>query len=122
MASRYNYAETVERLKAAIVSAGSTLFATLDQSAAAKSAGLELRPTTLLVFGNPKGGTQLMDAFPLSALDLPLKLVVWDEKGSVEVAYSRARVLAGRYGITGKDALLASLDRALETIVGTIAA
>ena len=70
--SRYAYGETVERLMSAIAAAGTTLFAQIDQSAAAENAGLRLRPTTLLVFGNPKAGTPLMDAFPLAALDLPL--------------------------------------------------
>ncbi len=118
--SRHSYAETVGRLKTAIAAAGSTLFASIDQSAAAASVGLELRPTTLLIFGNPKGGTPLMDAFPLSALDLPLKLLIWEENGNVKVAYVAPAVVATRYGVVGKDAVIGALDHALEAIVATI--
>jgi uncharacterized protein (DUF302 family) len=119
--SRHPYAETVALLNAAIGAAGSTLFASIDQSAAAAAAGLTLRPTTLLIFGNPKGGTPLMEAVPLSALDLPLKLLVWDEDGTVRVAYVRASAIAERYGVTGKDALIAALDRTLESIASSVA-
>ncbi len=75
--SRYSYADTVARLTKTITDTGSAVFAKIDQSAAAQSVGLTLRPTMLLIFGNPKGGTPLMDEFPLIALDLPLKLLVW---------------------------------------------
>jgi uncharacterized protein (DUF302 family) len=119
--SRHSYPETLERLKGAIASAGGTLFAELDQSAAAKGVGLNLRPTTLLIFGNPKGGTLLMDAFPLTALDLPLKLLVWEEAGAVEVAYTPASSIAARYAVTGKDALIAALDVALRSAVASLA-
>ncbi|HTV73213.1 MAG TPA: DUF302 domain-containing protein [Candidatus Acidoferrales bacterium] len=117
--SRYSYAETVERLVAAIAAAGSTLFAKIDQSAAAQSVGLHLRPTTLLLFGNPRGGTPLMEASPLIALDLPLRLLVWEEQG-VQVAYTTVQVLAQRYGLTGKEALVSALDRALDTLAGSV--
>jgi uncharacterized protein (DUF302 family) len=117
--SRYSYAETLARLQTAIVAAGSTLFASIDQSAAAKSVGLHLRPTTLLIFGNPRGGTPLMEAFPMIALDLPLKLLVWEEHG-VHVAYTPVRVIAERYGVTGKDALVTALDHGLETLVASV--
>lgn len=73
--SRHSYPQTLEILKKAIADAGNTVFAAIDQSAAAAGVGLTLRPTTLLVFGNPKGGTPMMDAFPLVALELPLKLL-----------------------------------------------
>jgi uncharacterized protein (DUF302 family) len=117
---RYAFADTVARLKAAIHDAGSTLFAEIDQRAAAESAGLALRPTTLLIFGNPKGGTALMDAFPPIALDLPLKVAVWEENGTVQVAYTALSVVAERYGVTGKETLVAALDQALETLAGSV--
>jgi uncharacterized protein (DUF302 family) len=119
-ASLYAYPETIERLTQAIAVAGATLFATIDQSAAARGAGLELRPTTLLVFGNPKGGTPLMVAFPLVALDLPLKLLIWEDAGRVNVAYTPMRVVAARYALTGYDAQLAGLDRALQTLTAAV--
>lgn len=119
--SPHSYAVTCDRLKVAIAAAGATLFAEIDQSAAAERVGLQLRPTLLLIFGNPRGGTLLMDAFPLSALDLPLKLVVWQDRTAVTVAYTPATVIAARYGVTGKDALIAALDETLEAIVASLA-
>ena len=85
--SRYAYQATLSMLKERIASGGNTIFAEIDQTAAANEAGLQLRPTTLIVFGNPKGGTPLMDAFPLVALELPLKLLVWEGSNGVEIAY-----------------------------------
>jgi uncharacterized protein (DUF302 family) len=119
--SRYPFTETLARLSQAIVDAHNTIFATIDQSAAAREAGLTLRPTTLVIFGNPKGGTPLMEAFPLAALDLPLKFLVWEENGGVNVAYTTAAEIAKRYGVTGKDALIQAMDHALETLAGSIA-
>jgi uncharacterized protein (DUF302 family) len=117
--SRYSYAETIARLRDAIAAAGGTLFATIDQSAAAQRAGLLLRPTTLLIFGNPRGGTPLMEAAPLIALDLPLKVLIWEERG-VNVAYATVQALAQRYGLLGKQALVATLDGSLEALVASV--
>jgi uncharacterized protein (DUF302 family) len=119
--SRYSYTDTLARLLKSITDAGNTVFATIDQAAAAKASGLTMRPTTLIMFGNPKGGTPLMDAFPLVAIDLPLKLVVWEQDASVSVAYTTASELAARYSITGKDALIAALDNVLNSLGGSIA-
>ncbi len=114
--SRFPYAETIARLSAAIAAAGNTLFATIDQAAAATSVGLDLRPTTLLVFGNPKGGTPLMAARPLIALELPLKILVWDDDGSVTVAYARMAEIAQRYGVDASDPRIAAMERALDAL------
>ncbi len=114
--SRYSYSETIARLSKAIEDGGNTIFATIDQSAAALDAGLTLRPTSLLIFGNPKGGTPLMDAFPLVALELPLKLLVWEADGRVSVAFVPMADVATRYGVTGMGARIAAMDRALETL------
>ena len=118
--SRYSYADTVARLSQAITAAGNTIFVTIDQAAAAQSVGLSLRPTTLIVFGNPKGGTGLMVAFPLAALDLPLKLLVWEERGAVSVAYVPPEEIAARYNVTGMDALIANFSRALDTFTNVV--
>lgn len=118
--SRLPYAETVARLSAAVSEAGNTVFATIDQADAAKRVGLDLRPTTLLVFGNPKGGTPLMEAHPLIALELPLKLLVWDERGTVNVAYTRMTQTAQRYGIDAADPRIAAMDRALDSLSATV--
>jgi len=119
-ASSYPFDETVTRLKQAISAGGNTLFADIDQSAAARSVGLDLRPTRLLVFGNPKGGTPLMEALPLLALDLPLKIVVWEENGKTALAYTAPAAIAARYDVIGKDVLIAGMTHALETIVASV--
>ncbi|HEY6324932.1 MAG TPA: DUF302 domain-containing protein [Candidatus Cybelea sp.] len=119
--SRYPYAETLDRLSRAIANAGNTIFATIDQAAAARSAGTSLRPTTLIVFGNPKGGTPLMDAFPLVALELPLKLLIWEQDGVTSVACVPMAEIAARYGVTGMDARVAAMDAALAALVATVA-
>ena len=118
--SRFGYSETIATLTAAMTDAGNTIFARIDQSAAAKSAGLTLRPTTLIIFGNPEGGTPLMVTFPLVALALPLKVLVWDENGVVDVAYETMADVAARYGVTGAEARIASIDRAMETLTDRI--
>ena len=119
-ASAYSYAETVARLSAAITAAGSTIFATIDQSAAAQSAGMNLRPTTLIVFGNPKGGTPLMDAYPLVALELPLKILVWEEGGGVKIAYVPMSAIAPRYGLEGTNARVAAMDASLAKVAESV--
>jgi uncharacterized protein (DUF302 family) len=93
-------AETVDRLTEAIGAAGAKLFAVVDHSGEAKAAGLSLRDTKLLIFGSPVAGTPLMQAVPLSALDLPLKILVWtDDQGTVWMSYLAAGWLASRHGI-----------------------
>jgi uncharacterized protein (DUF302 family) len=97
------------------------VFLTLDQSAAAEGAGLRLRPTTLIVFGNPKGGTPLMEAYPLVALELPLKLLVWETVSGVDVGYVSMHAVARRYGIAEGDARIVAMDRALVSLAHAIA-
>jgi len=120
--SRHSYVDTVTQLSKAIGAGGNTIFATIDQAAAAQGVGMTLRPTTLIVFGNPKGGTPLMDAFPLVALDLPLKLLVWQDGDAVSVAHTPAAEIAARYGVTGKDALVATMDAALRMLTDSVGA
>jgi uncharacterized protein (DUF302 family) len=91
---------TVERLTQLISAAGATMFGVIDQSCEAEQAGLTLRPTTLLIFGNPAAGTPVMAAAPLSALDLPLKILVWqDDDGAVWMTHLDPAWLAARYGL-----------------------
>jgi uncharacterized protein (DUF302 family) len=118
--SRYSYSDTLARLTGAILGAGNTIFATIDQAAAAKDAGLELRPTSLIVFGNPKGGTPLMDAFPLVGLELPLKVLAWETDGGVDVAYVPVSNIAARYGVTGMDERVAAMDHALDALTDSV--
>jgi uncharacterized protein (DUF302 family) len=119
--SRYSYTETVERLSSAIVQGGNTLFATIDQGKAAQSAGASLRPTTLLIFGNPKGGTPLMAAFPLVGLELPLKLLVWEEAGAAYVASMQMSAVFAQFGVTGFEGLAAAMDHALAALIAEVA-
>jgi uncharacterized protein (DUF302 family) len=101
--SPLSVSETVERLRDAMRVAGATVFAVIDQDGAAAEAGQVLRETKLLVFGNPAVGTPLMDAVPLSAMDLPLKIVVWqDDHGQVWMTYLSAEWLAQRYGFSSE--------------------
>jgi uncharacterized protein (DUF302 family) len=118
--SRFGYTETVERISEAVTGAGNTIFAKIDQAAAAKGVGMTLRPTTLLVFGNPKGGTPLMDAFPEFALELPLKVLIWDDNGTVNVAHADMAALAKRYGVSGKDQIVAAMDHALTAMAASV--
>jgi uncharacterized protein (DUF302 family) len=118
--SRHSYPETLEILKKAIADAGNTTFAVIDQSAAAAGVGLTLRPTTLILFGNPKGGTPLMEAFPLVALELPLKLLVWEENGGVSLAYTPMSDVATRYDVTGMNDRVAAMDHVLDALTDTV--
>jgi uncharacterized protein (DUF302 family) len=95
-------ADTVERLSELIGAAGATLFGIIDQSCEAEQAGLTLRDTKLLIFGNPAAGTPVMAAKPLAALDLPLKILVWqDDDGAAWMTYLDPAWLAARHGLTG---------------------
>ena len=76
---------------------GMKLFAVIDQSAAASEVGLTLRETTLVIFGSPAAGTPVMAAAPLAALDLPLKVLVWDDEGQAKVSYYAPAALASRH-------------------------
>jgi uncharacterized protein (DUF302 family) len=96
--SNHSVDTTVEKLKGILQSKGITLFAFVDHSGEAEKAGLKMRPTKLLIFGNPKGGTPLMIASPTIAIDLPLKiLIAEDENGKVRVSYNASVYLAGRH-------------------------
>jgi len=100
--SKYPVAETVTRIEDVLKAKGVTVFARIDHRAEAEKAGLKMRPTQLLVFGNPKAGTPVMNAAPSAAIDLPLKALVWeDEQGKVWVAYNSPDYLKQRHGIPG---------------------
>jgi uncharacterized protein (DUF302 family) len=91
---------TVGKLKGILQAKGVALFALIDHSGEARKVGLELRPTKLLVFGNPKTGTPLMQAAPTSAIDLPLKILVWEDAGGkVWVSYNSPAYLQERHGL-----------------------
>jgi uncharacterized protein (DUF302 family) len=89
---------TVEKLEEILQAKGVKLFALVDHSGEAEKAGMQMRPTKLLIFGNPKAGTPLMIASPSIAIDLPLKIVVWeDADGKVWISYNAATYLQARH-------------------------
>jgi uncharacterized protein (DUF302 family) len=90
-------AETVSKLTGMINAKGMKLFAAIDQSAEARQVGLSLRETVLVIFGSPAAGTPVMAAAPLAALDLPLKVLVWDDEGQTKVSYYAPAALAARH-------------------------
>ena len=118
--SRFSYDQTLATLKEAIAKGGGTIFAMIDQAAAAESVGMPLRPTTLIVFGNPKGGTPLMQAFPLVGLDLPLKVLVWEDGGAVNVAYALMSEIAARYNVTGMEERVRALDHSINALTDAV--
>jgi uncharacterized protein (DUF302 family) len=98
--SHHSVDETVDRLKNNLQSKGITLFALIDHSGEAAKVGIKMPPTKLLIFGNPKGGTPPMLAAPSIALDLPLKILVWeDSQGKVWLSYNSPEYLKERHGL-----------------------
>lgn len=115
--SKHPVEETVDRLTKAIESKGIKIAARIDHAAGAKAAGLELPPTVVLLFGNPKLGTPLMQADPRVGLELPMKMLVWQDKvGKVWVGYTPPAALQSRYTLDGQPAAdaLKALSGALE--------
>jgi uncharacterized protein (DUF302 family) len=99
--SKHSVEQTVEALQNILKSKGVAVFALIDHSGEAEKVGLKMRPTNLLIFGNPKAGTPLMLASPSSAIDLPLKLLVWeDAQGKVWVSYNSPEYLRERHGLS----------------------
>ena len=98
--SNHSVDETVEKLKAILQAKGITLFTLIDHSGEAAKAGMKMPPTKLLIFGNPKAGTPVMIAAPSVAIDLPLKILVWeDARGRVWVTYNNPAYLQQRYNL-----------------------
>lgn len=91
--------EVAGRFRELLDTRGVMVFATIDQAAAAQTAGLSLRDTVLIIFGNPAVGTPVMAAAPLAGLDLPLKLLIWDDAGETRVSYYSPETIADRYNL-----------------------
>ncbi|MGQ4646237.1 DUF302 domain-containing protein [Lyngbya aestuarii] len=99
--SQYAVPETIDRLEAILQAKGITIFARIDQQAEAEKVGLSLRPTQLLLFGNPKAGTPLMVAEPTTALDLPLKVLAWKAAdGKIWLSYNDPDYLKQRFSLS----------------------
>jgi uncharacterized protein (DUF302 family) len=98
--SNHSVDQTVENLKRILAEKGVTLFALVDHSGEAEKVGMKMRPTKLLIFGSPKAGTPVMLASPSIAIDLPLKILVWeDSSGKVSISYNSAEYLQQRHGV-----------------------
>ena len=114
--SSYGAAETMKRLEAAVTSKGLTIFAHVDHAAGALAVGLPLRPTDLLIFGNAKGGTPLMQSVQAVGIDLPLKALVWqDAQGTTWLSYNDPAWLARRHEVDA-DAPVKAMTAALAAL------
>jgi uncharacterized protein (DUF302 family) len=103
--------DTVARLSEIAASKGLKVFAVVDHSGEARAAGLELRDTRVVIFGSPAAGTPVMQAVPQAALDLPLKVLVWDDGGQTTLTYTAPAALASRWGLSEElAARLAGID------------
>jgi uncharacterized protein (DUF302 family) len=114
-------ADTVTRLTGMIsAAAGLKMFAVIDQAAEARQAGLALRETTLVIFGSPAQGTPVMSAYPMSAVDLPLKALIWDDDGQTKVSYYAPDTLAARHHLSDDLAAnLAGIDKLTTALVSS---
>ncbi len=115
--SAHGVKDTIDRLESDVKSKGMTIFARVDHAAGAKAVGLALRPTELLIFGNAKGGTPLMQASQTIGIDLPLKALAWeDADGKVWLSYNEPAWLAARHGLP------AGIAEATQRLTSAIAA
>src|ERR671921_2808906 len=111
--------ETLQHLQEAVRQKGLKVFALVDHSGEAEHAGLEMQEAKLLIFGSPKAGTPLMVASPLLALDLPLKALVWEDRGQVRVSYNATSYLARRHDLPSELVKnIAGIDALIEGALG----
>lgn len=114
MKSPYSVDETLDRFEQALKAKGMTIFTRIDHAKGAAGVDLELRPTTVLIFGNPKIGTLLMQSNQTAGIDLPLKLLAWqDADGQVWIAYNDPGYIAKRHNITDRDPVIAKMRKAM---------
>ena len=115
--SAHGVSETVERLKSLLAQKKIQLFAHIDHAGGAKQIGLSLRPTQVLIFGNPQAGTPLMQSQQTIGLDLPLRVLVWeDEAGNIWLTYRPPELLAQRHHVVGRDEAVKALDTGVQAL------
>jgi uncharacterized protein (DUF302 family) len=114
--SPYGYPQTAQALADALDRRGLTLFARIDHAAAARRVGMELADEEVFVFGNPRGGTPLMQADPRVGIELPLRMLLWRDGEATAVGYRDPRELAGDYRLDGREAALAQLAALLDAL------
>jgi uncharacterized protein (DUF302 family) len=116
--SPWSVTDTVARLSAVVAAKGLKLFAVIDHSGEAEAIGLKLRDTKVVIFGNPAAGTPVMQASPLAALDLPLKVLVWLDEHQTKLSYTAPRALAARYDLSEQlGNRLAGIDAITDTVI-----
>jgi uncharacterized protein (DUF302 family) len=117
--SDFSVQETIDRLAAIVTAKGLSVFARVDHAANARQAGLSLRPTYLIIFGNPKAGTPLMQENQISGIDLPVKALAWqDEAGKVWLTYNEASWLVTRHHLTEKtEVVIKSMEEGMKNLV-----
>jgi len=119
--SAHDVATTMDRLESALTERGITVVARVDHAKAAMGAGMDLPPTVLLIFGNPKLGTPLMQAVPEMAIDLPMKVIAWqDDDGQTWIAYTDPAYLKARHGVEGADKVFDTMTGALGKITDAV--
>jgi uncharacterized protein (DUF302 family) len=118
--SSFDYATTLRRLTDVIERRGLTLFARIDHAAAAREAGLELSEEVVILFGNPRAGTPLMRSDPRIGIELPLRILVWQESEGVEIGYKDPRESAGDYDVAKHEAALAAMASVLSEVVNEV--
>lgn len=112
--SRFAFKETGDRLTGELEKRGIRIAARIDHAAGARSVGLEMLPTEVILFGNPRLGTPLMLAQPSVAIDLPMRMLIWqDSAGKVMIGYTSAATLKDRHQISGQDEVLKAMEGAL---------
>jgi uncharacterized protein (DUF302 family) len=117
-ASPSSVAATVSRLVALVESKGMKVFAVIDHSGEAAHVDMALRETKVVIFGSPRAGTPVMQTYPVAALDLPLRVLIWDDGGQTRVTYTAPEALAARYGIAAELAAnLAGIDALTDALV-----
>ncbi|MEP6840641.1 MAG: DUF302 domain-containing protein [Bradyrhizobium sp.] len=114
-------AETEARLVGALDRAGLKVAAKIDHQANAKSVGLDLAPTVLFIFGNPKAGTGLIELERTVGIDQPLKILLWDDKGKVKIAYNDPAYIARRHGLDASLPVLTQIAAALQRFAAAAA-
>lgn len=120
--SAFSVDETLDRLTRMLSEKGITVFARIDHAAGAAGTGEKLAPTQVLIFGNPKLGTGLMQSNAQIGLDLPMKVLAYERRGKVRLVYSHPDALKAQYGIEGRDKVFAGMTRALDTLTSAAAA
>jgi uncharacterized protein (DUF302 family) len=119
--SASSVSETADKLVAAVENAGAKVFARVDHAAGAQSIGEEMAGMTMVMFGNPKMGTPILKAAPKAGLDLPIRVLIWDDGGTTMIGYLDPVSLKARYEVEGADGAFDAMGKALDKLTGAAA-